>query len=367
MWGAGKFGQYMIQQLRNRLDIKIRFVIDKRADDIKDLFGIAVVTPAVFKDNYINEIDAVLVAYMKSISHIEELRELGVKKLGIVSDLVYVYKTTLKNNIMEDHQIIWDEDLKREVPILSILETNVVDYCNLNCKGCSHFSNIFPRGSKIMLEIFKRDIQQLSKKVNIILFNLLGGEVLLSEELEDYILCLTEYMPMTKIQLVTNGILIPTQTSERLQFLANNNIYVSITEYPPTTKMKDKISETLTNYGIYFSMRSGVLTFGKNIDISGKNDPWVAQRTCRESRCHFLRDGKIYKCPFSGLGNYFFKHYELPLHFDEGIDIYNRENDWNTIIEDLENKPIEQCKFCGEEERFPWAVSLNPIKEEWII
>lgn len=367
VWGAGKFGMYVTRQLIDNPNISIRYIIDRQADELDTILGIPVIKPTKFREDFADNVDVVLVAFINSIADIKQLKGLGAAKLGIISDLVYQYKSDLNKNILEDRQITWSEDVDENLPMLSTLETNVVDYCNLNCKGCSHFSNIFVKGSKVAFDIFNEDISYLSKRVNIIQFNLLGGEVLLSEDLEDYIRCIMEYMPVTKIFLVTNGILIPKQAPKRMQFLAENNVVISITQYPPTVQMKEKINETLKHYGIYYEVRQPVLTFGKNIDVSGANNPWVAQSMCRESSCHFLRKGKIYKCPFSALGNYFFDYYNIPLHFEEGIDIYNTENDWQSVINDLEGKPIGQCRFCGTEEHFQWSVSMNPQKEEWMI
>lgn len=367
VWGAGKFGVYVTQQLTSNPNVSIKCIIDMRADELDAMFGIPVINPTKFREDFADIVDVVLVAFVNSIADIKHLKRLGAAKLGVISDLVYRFKSELNDNILDDRQIIWIEDIDENLPMLSTLETNVVDYCNLNCKGCSHFSNIYPEGSKVAFDVFKEDVSCLSKKINIIQFNLLGGEALLSEDLEDYIRCIVKYMPATKIFLVTNGILIPRQTPERMQFLAENKVVISITEYPPTVQMREKIRETLERYNVYFEVRQPVLTFGKNIDVSGTNDPWVAQSICRESSCHFLREGKIYKCPFSALGNYFFEHYSIPLHFEEGIDIYNKENDWETIIHNLEKTPIEQCRFCGAEEQFQWTISMNPQKEEWMI
>lgn len=367
IWGAGKFGRFIIQQLVIRPNVVVKYIIDNRAAELKEVFGISVVSPEMFKSNFIEDVEIVLAAFVNSMLNVKELKRLEIKRFGIISDLVYRYSIILSDNLLEDRQIIWNDNINENLPFLSTLETNVVDYCNLNCKGCSHFSNIFPKGSKVSFETFKKDIQRLSQKINIKQFNLLGGEALLSDDLEEYIQCLREYMPATVIQLVTNGILIPRQSPDRLRFFEQNNVYISITEYPPTARMREEIIKTLNQYGIHFEMRQLVSTFGKNIDVSGENNPWEAQRTCRESRCHFLREGKIYKCPFSALGNYFFKYYHIPLHFDEGTDIYCEENDWKEIIHNLDEKPVEQCKFCGAEERFLWAASVNPEKEEWMI
>lgn len=367
VWGAGKFGRFVIRQLINKPEITVMCVIDRRADELKEVYGIPIVRQEQFKADFAESVETVLVAFMGSIANVKDLKLAGITNLGIIPDLVYRYGVMLSNSILKDRRIIWSETIDEDLPVLPILETNVVDYCNLNCKGCSHFSNIFPKGSEVAFDNFEKDIQYLSKKINIIQFNLLGGEAFLSSDLEKYISCLGRYMPATVIQLVTNGILIPKQSSERMDFLAQNNVYVSITEYPPVTPLKEKISEILNRHGICFEIRDAVSTFGKNIDVSGRNNPWEAQLTCRESRCHFLRKGRIYKCPFSALGNHFFEYYGMSFHFEEGIDIYNEENNWKEIIDNLDRRPVEQCRLCGVEERFPWEVSVQPEREEWMI
>src|SRR4030067_480702 len=64
-------------------------------------------------------------------------------------------------------------------PVLSYLEVQLVDHCNMNCSGCSHFS---PLADKFFADIeqYDRDMKQLRQLVaNIMTFRLLGGEPLL--------------------------------------------------------------------------------------------------------------------------------------------------------------------------------------------
>ena len=62
---------------------------------------------------------------------------------------------------------------------LDYIEYNVVGHCNLNCKGCSHFSNI-QKKEFADLATFEKDISMLKKLFSEIrLINLLGGEPLL--------------------------------------------------------------------------------------------------------------------------------------------------------------------------------------------
>ena len=65
--------------------------------------------------------------------------------------------------------------------------------------------------------------------------------------------------------------------------------------------------------------------------------------------------------------SYFFDKYDIPLHFEEGIDIYDEENDLRQALQKLSTEPVEQCEYCGEEERFSWEISNTPECGEWII
>ena len=63
------------------------------------------------------------------------------------------------------------------LPFLNYLETNVVDHCNLNCKECAHFSNIYDN-NYVNLVDYQHDIKLISQKFNVCYFRILGGEPL---------------------------------------------------------------------------------------------------------------------------------------------------------------------------------------------
>lgn len=364
VWGAGAFGKYVIGKLKCNEQIHIRYVIDSHARG--SVAGIDIVNPSEYMETC-SPSEYVLVAFLNGICIKSQLMEMGVLNWGIIHNCVFTNKLDFSRDLVSDKNILWNTDKEMALPMMETLETNIVDYCNLNCKGCSHFSNLFEKGAQMPYEVFEKDIRFLEDKIYIKQFNLLGGEVFLNARILDYIDCLNHYMPKTHIVLVTNGLPIPRLDPEILTGMAVRQVEVSITEYPPTAKMKEQIRETLNQYKIHYFFRSAVLTFGKNIDLKGKNDANKAQSECREHTCQFLRDGKIYKCPFSALGNYFFDYYGIPLHFEEGIDIYEEGNEWDRVISNLRQMPIEMCRYCGSEERFAWEVSVCPQKEEWLI
>lgn len=365
IWGAGKVGIYVGRQLAGRHNIIC--YIDNNADNIEEVLGVKVVSPIEYMEGYAQRTDTVLIALLEYNEVYEQACRIGIDRFGTIGRLVYRYQLEIADDILSDFNIVFQSDFADKKIYMKKLETNVVDYCNLNCKGCSHFSNLFPNGATVGYESFEKDIIHLSRKVFIGHFDLVGGEAFLSECLADYIVCLRRYMPKTTITVVSNGTLIPRQSSELLSCIRENQVLVSITEYPPTTKLRSDIMSTLEKSGIMYEFRNEAETFGKNIDLTGGNDPYRAQAECRESRCHFLRNGKIYKCPFSALGGYFFDQYGIQLHFEEGIDIYDGKTDLGQALKCLDEKPIELCRYCGREERFAWGVSHKPERGEWII
>ncbi len=365
IWGAGKFGLYVAEQLTQKHNIVC--CIDNNSGNIGDILGIRVVSPTEYIDSYQQETDIVLVAVLSYAEIYEQLRKMKINKFGIIGGLVYEYQLDLSDDILNDLNIVYNFEFDSAKGYMKKLETNVVDFCNLNCKGCSHFSNIFPHGTSVGYESFEKDIRYLSQKMFIGHFDLLGGEAFLSEDLAQYIGCLRRYMPKTTITIVSNGTLIPRQSPKLLSYISENRVLVSITEYPPTSKLRGEIINTLEQFGIMYEFRKMVETFGKNIDLTGESDPDIAQTECRESRCHFLRNGKIYKCPFSALGGHFFEKYDIPLHFEEGVDIYDESIDLKQALSSLDAEPIELCRYCGKEERFAWSVSNRPESSEWIV
>lgn len=365
IWGAGKFGTYVGRQLIGKQNVVC--YIDNNAENKNKLLDIKVVSPDEYMNDLDKNTDIVLVAVLSYHKIYEQIRGLKIEKFGIINRSVYEYQLELSDNILNDENIVYNTDIDNKSGHMKTLETNVVDYCNLNCRGCSHFSNLFHRGASVGYESFEKDIICLSEKIFIEHFDLLGGEAFLAENLAKYIECLRNYMPKTTITIVSNGTLIPRQSSELLSYIKENRVVVSITQYPPTVKLGDEIRNTLEKFGIVYELRNVVRDFGRNIDLTGGNDPYKAQTQCRESGCRFLRDGKIYKCPFSALGSYFFAQYHIPLHFEEGVDIYDETIDLAHVLNSLNIEPIELCRYCGKEERFAWEISNKPASSEWII
>ena len=89
---------------------------------------------------------------------IEYLRNIGFKKINIVDERVLYFDSESYEQLKS-----YIDSIDLSLPFLNYLETNVVDHCNLNCKGCSHFSNIQKEKEFVKLEDYTKDLKRLNE------------------------------------------------------------------------------------------------------------------------------------------------------------------------------------------------------------
>lgn len=362
IWGAGKFGHFIKEQLDKREDVTFAGFIDSKIQGSQN--GIKIIAPSQIKDH---KIDLILVAVVNFASVLKQLPSGEIDKAGVIRGYVYKLNKKLSGNLLEDSNILWLKNIESDRPFMDHLETNIMDSCNLNCKGCSHFSNLFTQDDHIPFEQFCNDLEKIAEHAWINRLYLLGGEPLLNKQLPNYISFARELLPLTEIEIVTNGILIPKQSENFFKCCRENDVFISISGYKPMLRMKEDIIKTLEKNEINHEFRMDVLSFGKNIDLQGEANPQNAFRACREKDCHFFRNGRLYKCPFEALGNKLFTQFDIDICFQGGIDIYDPDLNWDEAITKLDNEPISCCRYCGEEERIEWAIENHPQLEDWII
>ena len=229
--------------------------------------------------------------------------------------------------------------------IMPHIELHISDKCNLNCRGCTHFSPLFDDVGAV-LENKMADIKQLKKIFSAILrIDVLGGEPLLNPQLKEYIVELRRELPKTFIQIYTNGLLIPRLDKDVLQAIHDYNIGVSISEYYPTHQMIDKITSCLNQYGIRYRIAEydGKQLFNKPISIS-ENSKYP--KKCISNGCITINDGLIARCPtlmyISKFNNYF--NQKLPT---DGIYRISDYNDGKELLDDMKQE-VPLCKHCIE-------------------
>jgi hypothetical protein len=247
---------------------------------------------------------------------------------------------------------------------LDYLETHLVDHCNLNCKGCSHFSSLSEK-KFIDFISFQRDLQRLGELFDdISTIRLMGGEPLLHPDVNKFLDCARSIFPNSRICLVTNGMLLGRQPESFWEAIRRNDILIQVTRYPINLDVEaikieaEKFQSTLV-------ISELITSFNKFINASGDSDPAISFNECQALyRCPNLRDGKIYVCSFASLVhifNNFFKK-KIPVTRTDCINIHDNINGGDII--DFLNRPIPMCKWClHDRPLFKWGISKKEIGE----
>ncbi len=253
-------------------------------------------------------------------------------------------------------------------PHLQYFEFHLADHCNLNCKGCSHFSPIAEHHFPDLAE-YENDLKQLQKLFSSVQsIRLMGGEPFLNPQIENFLLTTRSHFPKAVITVVTNGLLVPQMPETFWETCRVCSVGISITIYPP---VKEKALSL-----IQFIKGNGVNVFTDSADIflafynkKGDTDANQAFKKCR-SRWYspFLKEGKLYVCPKPATIHSFNKLYNLDIPQTGVVDIYEPGiTGWN-VRSQLDTAP-SICRYCalgwGKVPAFNWSTS-NRTLEDWV-
>lgn len=249
-------------------------------------------------------------------------------------------------------------------------EVQLVEHCNLNCKGCSHFS---PLCKEEFLDVkeYEKDCQRLSylfnSEANFI--RLMGGEPLLHPKIEMFLYITRKNFPNAVIDLDTNGILALSMKKEFWKAMNENNINLTITKYPIKInyeKIKKKCEEENVLFRFFDEQPVRYFTH-LPLDLEGRGRIENNFLRCYLANCcHTLKHGKMYTCSTIPHIDHFNEYYNcnLCVSKNDSIDIY-KANNADEIFEFLA-KPVPFCRYCKVEDRkygFNWKVSQKDIKE----
>lgn len=276
---------------------------------------------------------------------------------------LYEIPTSVINFWNTLEQIYWLDGGKAFIPYM---ETNLIDSCNLNCRGCTHFANLFTNADFYALEDFKRDIRRIAETADVLRLRLMGGEPLLLKNLDQYIKIARKFLPNTALRLVTNGLMIPNAPQNLLNALRENQFTVDISLYPPTLKILDKIKSTLAENNIPIQDVTGeVKTFNVFLSLSGKHNSEKSRTVCHSDLCRFLRDGKLYKCPVNALSFRLAERFGLKdFPAATGVDIFAKN--FPALLEQLDGN-VELCSWCNETARqIHWSTENKPALTDWL-
>jgi hypothetical protein len=328
-----------------------------------DFFGTPIISPEelVKLDAELEKYDCVIT--IRTAHVVDEVKQ-WLKKMKNAE--VYTY---------EDFFI--KEKLNGNLYRISMIQTHMVDHCNLNCVRCTHFSPLVKKDGKefyLNPDEFERDVKRIAELTegDVDEYQLAGGEPLLHPECYKFPYIIKKYLPHTDIKIITNGTLVDCVDEKFYQSCRDNKVQIWVTRYPVNVDY-DGIVKNLRERGLdaIFSNPGNSEEelkemWGTALHLEGGLDGDSNFEGC-PVRCFMLRNGYISVCAlgaFSDLFNNYFGTY-LPMPIENGINIHEVSS--LKEVTDFLAQKIPLCEYCRSLERMapiPWAVSERKM-EEW--
>ena len=251
---------------------------------------------------------------------------------------------------------------------LDYLEIQITDFCNLNCKGCSHCAGLAQKGSHVPVDSFERDLIRLKTlfpKIDKI--RILGGEPFLNPDLDKYFEIAADLYEDADVRVVTNGLLCLKRAPDFYQKMRKMDIGLDITVYPPTLKYLEQIKEMLDSYEIRYQCTDIIKRFVRRINLEGTSDMQSAFRDCTSKGCTFLRDGILSLCPLPIIADTFCDYFGINIDTSAGkINLYDETLTAEGVFCFL-NSPNLMCCYCSVPEYFDWEAGNMPAQEDWVV
>lgn len=248
------------------------------------------------------------------------------------------------------------------------IEFNLTDFCNLNCKGCSHYSPLAaPEFQTIeSLEESMRYISNIKNAKKIKEVYLIGGETLLYPDLPKAMKLARKYFPWTKISIFTNGLLIPKMSDEFWESCRCANCVIALTRYPVKFDY-EKVESICRDHGIeveVFGDRSEDNSFFKlPLDPSKSQNPRTAHFRCFSFGCITVDSGKIFPCSQSACVGHLNRRFGTAFSWEEGDYIAVKDLEDADQLLRLRNRPVPFCGYCRHTETVSYGPSSRSLSE----
>lgn len=300
---------------------------------------------------------------------IEELEQ----KINIISKELQNVKNECEYWAKEVEDIATLTMHKMRGPYISF-EYHLTDHCNLNCKGCDHFSPLaLPKFTRY--DDFEKDIERMSElfEAKARSIHILGGEPLLNKDICKFIKKTRECFPdteLTEIRVISNGILVNDMQPNFWECLHDNKVILSVTKYPLKLDY-DLMNEKSKIYGVKFEFYDNTdkeqIWYNIKLQEDGRADARKSFYKCfLANECIMLKEGKLYTCTIIPNIEHFNRHFNKNLQVckSDYINIYDVKS--KDDIFDFLSKPIPFCRYCNPDEKdysLKWEVSKKDISE----
>lgn len=232
--------------------------------------------------------------------------------------------------------------------MINYIEHHIVDHCNLNCAGCSHFSPLAEPWFEDIKD-FERDFTELRDKTKgqVKTIRLMGGEPLLHPDCTQFLIKARQLFPDSEIQLVTNGVLLKSKRDSLVDLFNNLNIVICISNY-------GLFNQATFNYMLkdfrLVRIDPKPVMYNPSLDLTGSQDIETAFKNCDMYiiGCHYFQNGRFYPCSIAANIKHFDKYFGTNLsesNLDE-VSITLKDHTEDEINEFLHNS-IPFCKYCN--------------------
>jgi len=246
---------------------------------------------------------------------------------------------------------------------------HLTDHCNLNCRGCEHYSSI-SEPFFADLSATARDLTRLAELFeNIEQMYLLGGEPLLHPQVEEFVRETRRIFPRTRLYLMTNGILVTRMPESFWSALQQTNTTLLCDSYPIKIDHA-RIEDLGREHSVTIEwMKPAEKFFKIPVDLSASCDPRKSFDRCRGlSNCAIVRGGRLFPCAHSAYTDILIKRFGL-----EGLE--PGEQDSISIWEDAEGDeiidflmhPTPWCAHCDFDSfgTYEWQTGKGTL-DEWV-
>lgn len=223
-----------------------------------------------------------------------------------------------------------------------IIEYDIVEHCNLNCRNCGHFSMLKEEREKSIDEICN-ELTLLKGRINVKYFRILGGEPLLHSNIIGVMTTIRRILGKEcRIELSTNGIKLITISESFFIFAKILDINIVVSRFPISIDYS-KAEERLKKSGIKYVIEDRI-NFWNPLDPTGGQNPDESFYLCRKiMKWHALPyDGKfLYLCCWMPNIPFLNKKFGYTIE-EEKISVLKSDKEILTYL----SKPCASCKYC---------------------
>lgn len=251
---------------------------------------------------------------------------------------------------------------------------NILEHCNLNCKGCDHFAPIAEK-REIPFETIEKDLERFSEimEQEVGIIGIMGGEPLLHPQLPQIISAVRKFFPDTRIQVDTNGMLLLKQEEAFWESCRENGAVIVCTKYPihlDYNAITEKCRENQVEFEYYGDETVEKVLYKIPLDLKGEQDARESFANCfHANHCVTLVEGRVYPCTVAPNTHIFNERYGTNINLCENdyLDIYNEHLTKRRVLEFL-SSPIPFCRFCDVAHRSHGHVWERSGEEmaEWV-